>query len=247
MALEVINNANSFVQFDSSEVIESCEYQDIDLCLPVYEDDDVNFQFVIEADTIEEADALCSLTNEGFSIGIVKECADGLLITFSETPERYRISDYQVLYNWANGLTGFSTVIGIGECFMVKVIIGEQSFCSNCFQRIFEPCHTSVIEYGNDDNAFGFNYCNSAAVDSGGDSVDCDPTFIGFTNQSTLTIPYTASMVAKYGDIPTIKCWIYDTNGELVNMSVRQALDTYPPTQINVDLGGNASGVLKIS
>lgn len=247
MALEVINNTNSFVQFDSTEVIESCEYQDIDLCLPVYEDDDVSFQFVIEADTIEEADALCSLTNEGFSIGLVKQCADGLLITFSETPERFRISDFQVLYNWPNGLTGFSTVIDVGECFMIKVIIGEQSFCSNCFQRIFQPCHTSVIEYGNDDNAFGFNYCNSNSTDSGGDTVDCDPTFIAFTNQSTLTIPYTASMVAKYGNLPTIKAWLYDINGELVNMSVRQALDTYPPTQILIDLGGSASGVLKIS
>lgn len=245
MALEVINNANSFVQFDSSEVIESCEFQDIDLCLPVYEDDDVNFQFVVEADTIEEADALCSLINEGFSIGIVRECADGLIITFAETPERFRISDFQVLYNWANGLTGFSTVIEIGECFMVKVIIGEQSFCSNCFQRIGDICHTSVIEYGNDDNAFGFNYCNSAAVDS--ESVDCDPTFVAFTNQTTLTIPYTASMIAKYGAVPTIKTWIYDTNGELVNMNVRQALDTYPPTQILIDLGGLASGYLKIS
>lgn len=247
MALSIISPANSFVQFDSSEVIQSCEFRDIDLCLPVYEDDDVNFQFVIEADTEEEADALCSLTNEGFSIGLVRECAGALIITFSETPERYRISDLQVLYNWSHGMTGFSTAIGVGECFMIKVIIGEQSFCSNCFQRIFQPCHTSVIEYGNDDNAFGFNYCNSAAVGSGGDVGDCDPTFIGFTNQSTLAIPYTASMVAKYGNVPTIKAWLYDTNGELVNMSVRQALDTYPPTQILIDLGGLASGILKIS
>lgn len=233
------------MQFDTTETVSSCEFQDIDLCLPVYEDDDVNFQFVIEADTIEEADALCSLTNEGFSIGIVKECAEGLLITFAETPERFRISDYQVLYNWANGLTGFSTVVGIGECFMIKVIIGEQSFCSNCFQRILDPCHTSVIEYGNDDNAFGFNYCNSAAVDSG--VVDCDPTFVAFTNQTTLTIPYTASMIAKYGAVPTIKTWLYDTNGELVNMSIRQAMDTYPPTQLLFDFGGLGSGIIKIS
>lgn len=247
MALEIISPTNSFVQFDNTETISSCNYQDIDLCLPVYEDDDVSFQFVIETDTIEEADALCSLTNEGFSIGIVNDCSQGLILTFAETPERYRISDFQVLYNWGNGLTGFSTVIDIGECFLVKVIIGEQSFCSNCFQRISNPCHTSVIEYGNDENAFGFNYCNSEAVDSGGATIDCDPTFIAFTNQSTLAIPYTASMVAKYGNVPTIKVWIYDTTGELVNMSVRQALDTYPPTQINIDLGGSASGVLKIS
>lgn len=247
MALSIVTNTNSFVQFDTSETVESCEYRDIELCLPVYDDDDAYFQFVVQAETIEEADDLCSLTNAGFSIGIVKGCADGLLLTFTEVPDRYRISDYQVLYNWSHGLPGFSTVISVGDCFMVKVIIGAQSFCSNCFQRIFDPCHTSVIEYGNEDNAFGFNYCNSAAVGSGGETVDCDPTFIAFTNQTTLAIPYTASMIAKYGNVPTIKAWLYDTNGELVNMSVRQALDTYPPTQINIDLGGLASGVLKIN
>lgn len=247
MALEIISPTNSFVQFDTSETIESCDYRDIELCLPVYEDDDVSFQFVIETDTVEEADALCSLTNEGFEIGIVSSCADGLLLPFTENPERFRISDFQVLYNWANGLPGFSTVIGVGDCFHIKVIIQEQSFCSNCFQRISDPCHTSVIEYGNDDNAFGFNYCNSAAVGTSGDVTDCDPTFVSFTNQSTLTVPYTASMVAKYGNVPTIKVWIYDVNGELVNMSVRQALDTYPPTQILIDFGGPATGVLKIN
>lgn len=247
MALRILSPSNSFVQFDTVESIESCEFPDINLCLPAYEDDDVNFQFVIVADTIEEADELCSLTNAGFSMGIVKGCSDGLLLTFADHPERYRISDFQVLYNWSNGLTGFSTVIAVGGCFHIKAIIGVQSFCSNCFQRISDPCHTSVIEYGNDDNAFGFNYCNSSAIDSGGVTVDCDPTFISFTNQSTLAVPYTASMIAKYGNVPTIKVWIYDTDGTLVNMSVRQALDTYPPTQILIDFGGLATGILKIS
>lgn len=248
MGLNIISPTNSFVQFDNEETIESCNYRDISLCLPVYEADDVTFQFVIEADTIEEADALCNLENTGFSIGLVTDCAAGLILTFVENPERFRISDFQVLYNWSNGLPGFSTVIDIGECFFIKAIIGEESFCSNCFQRISDPCHTSVIEYSNEDNFAGFNYCNSNTVDSGGgSSTDCDPTFITFTNESTLAVPYTASMVAKYGTLPTIKVWIYDTNGELVNMSVRQALDTYPPTQILIDFGGPATGVLKIS
>lgn len=250
MALSIVSPTNSFVQFDTVETITSCEYRDIELCLPVYEDDDVYFQFVIQTDTTAEADALCTLDNSGFSIGLVKECADDLLLTFAGNPERFRISDFQVLFNWSNGLPGFSTVMEVGDCFHVKVILGELSFCSNCFQRIGNDCHTSVIEYGNNDDAFGFSYCNSDAISSGGGSgsdTDCEPTFISFVNQSTLAVPYTASMVAKYGNVPTIKVWIYDTTGELVNMSVRQALDAYPPTQINVDLGGPATGVLKIS
>lgn len=246
MAIRILSPVNSFVQFDNPEPITSCNFREIALCLPVFEADDVYFQFVIETDTIEEADALCSLNNDAFSIGIVKSCDDPFLLELTDQPERFRISDFQVLYNWSNGLPGFSTVINVGECFMVKVIITPEEFCSNCFQRIGSDCFTSVIEYGNDDNAFGFSYCNSAAIGET-EEADCDPLFITFTNQSTLAIPYTAAMIAKYGNIPTLKVWIYDGSGNLVNMSVSQSLDTYPPTQINIDMGGPATGVLKIS
>jgi hypothetical protein len=246
MALSIQSPQNSFVQFGESADITSCNFSDIHLCLPVFEDDDVWFQFIITTDTDEEADALCDLDNALVSVGIAKSCEEDNLITFAEKPERFRIGDRSVLYNWQHGIPGFSTVIDPAECFFVKVTVDETEFCSNCFQRILDTCHTSVIEYGNEDDAFGFNYCNSQVV-GGGDSEDCDPTFITFTNAETLTIPYTASMQAKYGNVPTIKVWIYDGSGQLVNMSVSQALDTYPPTQISIDFGGPATGVLKIS
>lgn len=246
MAYRIISPTNSFIQFGGTNTITSCEYADISLCLPVYEEDDVHFQFVVEADSIEEADELCDLTNSLVDVGLANDCAGALIKTFTEKPDRYRISDFQVLYNWSHGFPGFGDVVVVGGCFVIKVAVAETGACSNCFQRIGNDCHTSVLEYGNDENFAGFNYCNSAAVDSGG-STDCDPTFISFTNQSTLTIPYTASMVAKYGLVPTLKIWIYDTNGELVNMSVRQAFDAYPPTEIRVDNGGPATGILKIS
>lgn len=244
MAYSIISPANSFIQFDESSDVTSCNFADINLCLPVYEAEDVYFQIIVQGDTIEEADALCDLTNSLVSFGITKDCA-GFDLEFVENPDRYRISDRQVLYNWSNGLTGFSTVIGVGECFMIRVAIGEVSFCSNCLQRIGATCHTTVIEYSNDDNFGGFNYCNSEGVDSS-TTEDCDPTFISFTDQSTLTIPYTASMLAKYGNAPTIKVWIYEGT-ELVNMSVRQAFDTYPPNNLLFDFGGPASGIIKIS
>lgn len=246
MAYNIISPANSFVQFGESSSFTSCNFADINLCLPVYEADDVYFQFIIEADTIDEADLLCDLTNSRVSVGINKDCADSFLLQFVAVPDRYRISDYQVLYNWGNGLPGFSTVINIGECFNIAVQIDDEFHCSNCLQRIGVVCHTSVIEYGNEDNFAGFNYCNSEAVGETSET-DCDPMFVSFTNQSTLTIPYTASMLAKYGNAPTIKVWIYDTNGELVNMSVRQAFDTYPPNNLLFDFGGPATGVIKIN
>lgn len=246
MAYRILSPANSFVQFGESNLIQSCNYADITLCLPVYEEDDVYFQFIVAADSAEEADALCDLENSMVVVGLASNCAGALIKTFTEKPDRFRISESQVLYNWSHGLPGFSVVINVGDCFVIKVTIDESvDACSNCFNRIAGDCHTSVIEYGNEDNFAGFNYCNSEAVDDGSET--CDPTFVSFTNQSTLVIPYTASMQAKYGTVPTIKTWIYDTNGELVNMSVRQAFDTYPPTELRIDNGGPATGIVKIS
>lgn len=246
MAYRILSPRNSFVQFGESSTVQSCSYRDITLCLPVYDEDDVYFQFIVSADSIEEADALCDLENSLVVVGLASDCASGLIKTFTEKPNRFRISDNQVLYNWSHGLPGFAAVVGVGDCFVIKVAINEDTdACSNCFNRIAGDCHTSVLEFGNEDNFAGFNYCNSTVV--GEDAETCDPTFITFTNQSTLVIPYTASMQAKYGTVPTLKIWLYDTNGELVNMSVRQAFDAYPPTEIRIDNGGPATGVLKIS
>jgi hypothetical protein len=237
MAITLSAPRFSFVQFSESSVVTSCNFADISLCLPVYEHTDVAFQFIAVAGTEEEADGLCDLVNDTVKIGIVKSCADELLIEFTEKPQRFRISPLQVLYNWSEGLPDFDTVIEIGECFMVKIILDETySFCSNCFQRIADPCHTSVVEYGNDENGFGFNYCNSAEEDI--DSAeDCEPTIIAI---------YTASLQAKYGNMPSVQVWIYDENSELVNMGIRVAFDAYPPTELRLDFGGPASGVLKI-
>lgn len=246
MAYRIISPTNSFIQFGGTDTATSCNYRDIPFCLPVYLEDDINFQFVVEADTIEETDDLCDLTNDLISVGIASNCASSLLKTFTEKPDRFRISDFQVLYNWSHGLPGIFDFVSIGDCFVLRASVDEGSdACSNCLQRIGSDCHTSVLEYSNDDNFAGFNYCNAGAIPS--DNAECDPTFVSFTNAATLTIPYTAAMVAKYGLVPTIKSWLYDVNGELVNMSVRQAFDGYPPTEIRIDLGGNASGIIKIS
>lgn len=249
MAITITSPRFSFVQFGETDSVQSCNFPDVSLCLPVYDENDVAFQFVLVTDTEEEADALCDLTNDQIQVGIVESCDDGFLINFKEDfgliPQRFRISPRQVLYNWEHGLPSFNTVISVGECFKVKIVVdGGYEFCSNCFQRISDPCHTSLLEYGNDENAFGFNYCNGEAVDE--DSDTCDPTIIQFTNKSTLVIPYTTSLQAKYGNAPSVQVWIYDENNELVDMGIRVAFDTYPPTELRFDFGGNASGIIKI-
>ncbi len=74
----------------------------------------------------------------------------------------------------------------------------------------------------------------------------CDPHIVAFTDVSELEIIYTATMRAKYGDIPTVQVWIYDDANRLVNMGVSVIFDANPATTINIDLGGPASGIVVI-
>ena len=164
----------------------------------------------------------------------------------------------QVLYDWQIGFTGFDGFVAVGEFFKIQITITAtpygypeeiDTFCSNCFERIGSDCFTSVVEYGNDEDGFGFKYCYGGELDEEGNvgsSIDCDPTITQFINVSTLSIPYTAMLQSKYGVFPTVQCWIYDGSGQLINMGIQAAFDTYPPTMINFDFGGSASGIIVI-
>lgn len=251
MALRIISPRNSFVQFEESDVLSGCGFDDVSVCLPVFDDNDIAFQFVIEADDEGEANALCDLTNDQIHIGIVESCDENFLLEFSGKSSRRRISPTEVLYMWS-GLPGFQTVISVGECFRIKISTSqygeEYEACSNCFIRISDPCWTSVVDYSADNNSFGFNYCGGSDINGAGDNTqECDPTIIVFTNQSTLAIPYTAALQAKYGDVPDVTIWIRDTDGKLADMGVRATFDDFPPSTISIDFGGPATGIVKIS
>lgn len=246
MAYRILTSRFSFIQFEETDSIVDCEFTTQQMCLPVYDVNDVWFQFIIESDTDVESDVLCNQTVEPVTLGLVENCGDGYLVQFAEKPTRYRIAPTKVLYVWQQGLPAFFNYIQVGECFHVMVskpTIDSQTWCSNCLQRIFESCHTSVLEYSNDENAFDFNYC--AGEDLGQDAAECEPTIIEFTNQATMTIPWTAFLQAKHGNAPDVQVWIYD-NGELVAAGLRVALDAYPPTEIRIDFGGVSSGFVKI-
>lgn len=257
MSLSLINSTHSFIRFNETEAAALCIWGNINFCLPVYDQEDIYFQFVIEG-TEDEIDSLCTQDGNEVTISLVSDCDGADLITFAEKPTRYRLSDTQVLYNWQNGLPNFSSVIAVGSCFKIQVLIDAtpygypeevETFCSNCLERIASDCFTSVIEYGNDDDAFGFKYCDSgdlAGSGSGGSSTDCSPTIVTFLNVSTLAIPYTAFYQSKYGVFPTVQVWIYDGSGNLLNMGITAAFDTYPPTMINLDFGGTSSGIVVI-
>lgn len=247
MAYHIETSRFSFVQFEETDTLVDCEITSQEMCLPVYDPDDTWFQFIIRADTEAESDALCVLGDEPVTLGIVENCGDGYLLEFVEKPTRYRISPTRVLYVWQQGLPNFASEVEVGMCFHVmisKPTIDDQTWCSNCFQRISDACHTSVIEYSNDENAFGFNYC--AGEDTGNNAAECEPTIIEFTNQATLTLPWTAFLQAKHGTAPNIQVWTYNVDGELELPGITAKLDDFPPTQVSFDFGGVSSGFIKI-
>lgn len=252
MALSIVSPSASFVQFSETGRITHCIFDNLNFCLPAYEDDDINFQFYIQG-TQEEIDELCGAYGIPVQVGIVEDCDDeDFLLEFTAnlyqdyTPEMFRLSETLMLVNWSHGLPGFTGVITPNECFNIRVQIGDLKACSNCIERISDPCFTSVVEYANEENAFGFNYCNSGETVGPGDSSTCEKTVITFTNKATLTIPYTTSMLNAYGSAPTIQVWIYNESSELVNMGTQAVLDNYPPNNLIFDFGGLASGIIVI-
>lgn len=254
MALTIINSTHSFIRFNETAPEPHCIWGDVDFCLPVFDQEDIYFQFVIQGDA-GEIDSLCTQDASEIVVALVNECDGDVLLTFSEKPQRYRLSDTQVLYNWSHGLPNFSSVISVNSCFRIQITVTEvygyssaNVFCSNCFERIAEECFTSVIEYGNDEDAFGFKYCYGGDIegDPSAPRTDCDPTIVQFIGVPTLSIPYTAGLQSKYGVYPTVQAWVYDGSGQLVNMGITITFDTYPPTLINLDFGGVATGIVII-
>jgi hypothetical protein len=240
----------SFVQFGESGIIENCMWDDLRYCLPVVEDSDIAFQVYVNG-TETDIDSICGAYGLPVRIGIVSDCDENdFLLEFTsnpynDVPELYRLSDTQLLVNWQHGLPGFGTVVGIGECFYIRIQVGDASACSNCLTRSADTCHTSVIDYTNEENYGGFNYCSSGAVPVNDDGSSCEPTIIQFTNVPKVTIPYTQSLKDKYGDAPDVQVWVSDGTN-LVNMGISAVFDGYPVNTISVDLGGNGSGIIRI-
>lgn len=241
MPYQILTSQFSFLQFGQTDNVTACNWDTEQICLPVFAVDDVAFQFVIQGDTEEEADALCAIDDQVISIGTLSQCSDEIT-PFVDTVTRYRLSPLQVLYHWPHGITTLMDY-AVNECFRIGVEVFDQVFCSNCFIRIGDDCHTSVLEYYGSKNQFEFAYCAGELISE--DATDCDPLILQFTNQSSMEIPWTAYLQSQYGDTPSVTVWTYD-GGELVQAGQVVKYDTYPPTALLIDMGGVNSGVVVI-
>lgn len=257
MAAHVYSPEHSFVRFDQEP--EPIGSPQTEFAFPMIDDDDVAFQFIIETDTEQEANQLCDIGHTKIHVGITQQAGnvfdlDYFTAPYNMKPERYRIAPNRVLYNWEFGAPDFSDVIGPEKCFrfMVRVELStgiSYHKTTSRFMRIAADEYTSVLEYGSPKNAFGFVYCGYYEDDpTGNDSETCIDYVQPFSNQSVLVIPYTQAMRDQYGDAPTVDVYIYDsTTGKFQKTIVSIGLDAVPPTVITVDLGGPASGFIKIS
>lgn len=249
MALSIQAPTHSFVQFAETGTFEHCIFGSYTFPLPVYEYTDTAFQFYLIGMSTE-VDAICGPYGTDIRVGIVSDCDDLNFLTeftgnpYNDVPEIYRLSETQLLVNWAHGLPGFDSVVAVEECFHIRIQIGAQTFCSNVHKRTADSCFTSVIDYTNDENFAGFNYCFTGPLEDG-ESGSCEPLIIEFTNLSTLTIPYTQSLKDLYGDIPDVKAYLSDGTN-LIDMAITVALDDYPVNTISLDFGGPASGIVRI-
>lgn len=248
MALQIVSPIHSFVQFAEMGTFNHCVFGNYSFPLPVFEYTDVAFQFFLIG-TSEEIDSICGPYGTSVQVGIVSDCEDdNFLVEFTNNPyndvaEIFRLSDTQLLINWQHGLPGFDAEVAIGGCFHIRVQVGDSKWCSNFHKRTADNCFTSVIDYTNEENFAGFNYCSSGAISI--DETTCEPTIIQFTNQSILTIPYTQALRDAYGDAPSVQVYISD-GSSLVNMGITVTFDNYPVNTIRADLGGPASGILII-
>lgn len=156
-SLNIVIPKNSFVQ-KASISADNCSEQ-ISLCLPVYDYQDINFQFKCN---IEYSFVMCEIVSDG----IPCEVSPDIYVT------KYHTGGMLVQFIGLN-MDCFGRV-RCGKCFTLKFYGSESDgkldtflFETNCFIKICDPCWTSKIKYRCDEDSFGFDYSTQYA-DSGG-------------------------------------------------------------------------------
>lgn len=75
----------------------------------------------------------------------------------------------------------------------------------------------------------------------------CNPTIIPFFNTPTTTVAYGPAMQSQYGQAPNVTVSYWDgTQFVAAGIMTQVKFDTFPVTQIDIDHGGIASGLIKI-
>jgi hypothetical protein len=75
----------------------------------------------------------------------------------------------------------------------------------------------------------------------------CNPTIVPFFNATSTTVGYGPSMQLQYGQAPNVSVSYWDgTQYVAAGITTQIKFNTYPVTQVLIDHGGPATGIIKI-
>lgn len=170
MAIKITTPRLSFIQLGCPE---KC------ICYPIVNEDELKFQILIETDTILQSDDIMASVPGNFNLLIVDgidNCTQSQIlantihdfaVSISGGPvfnfQRIRISPKKVLLYWPYGLPLLNDFVNCEQVFSLAISLYFNSTLYvqrlNCFKKVCDTDYTSVLEYSNNEDGYGFNYC----------------------------------------------------------------------------------------
>lgn len=154
-----------FEQFEAIEGFEDCG-EPVPGALPVYAADDVAFQLQLSGSP-DEIDALCAGWKD-IKLKLLSGCnykdedtEPDVIKTYTGRFKVWIRGTTEAILYWPHGLPGIENDIECDACFQLAVQVNTHLFPSACLKRICNPCHTALIEYYCEENAYGFQYCET--------------------------------------------------------------------------------------
>jgi hypothetical protein len=170
MSFSISSPAYSFVNFNALPDTDLCCIGDVETCLPLVQNDDLQFQFFVNTDTIDTANAMESIHINNIQLLLVDGAGSTELHnwTLDDTLlfEVIRTGPTTLTYLWKNDLSSLANVlVPYDECFRLKLKVNysgtTEEAISNCFIVKQSDCYTSVLEYTNDEDYGDFAYCSA--------------------------------------------------------------------------------------
>lgn len=190
MGLLLYTSQHSFFNLSPLNV-EEAGCQDVtEVCLPVYDLSDLQFQVIADVsgdDKVWFEQEVAGSMNT-VKAGVCSECPsiEGEAPTSPAAPIHWNSTWTQISTDaegsdvWVGTFSiaepAASWGVEVGECFNICLyriyggLTGDVTIklaCTNyCFQRISEPCYTSVVKYRCAENAYGFYYTGHSSLTS---------------------------------------------------------------------------------
>lgn len=187
MGLLLYTSRHSFFNLQPFNVEETGCLDDTDLCLPVYALSDLQFQIIAEVSGSDKDwfEQVFEGSTNRVKAGVCSECPDpeGEEPTSPAAPIHFnstwtRISEDEGGSDlWVGTFTAAEAIAWgkeVGECFKICLyrvyggFTGDVTIklaCTNyCFQRINDPCYTSILKYRCAENSHEFYYTGSSSL-----------------------------------------------------------------------------------